>query len=180
MKLPFRSLLHAATLLALVLAALAMPLGAAADDDDDDDSRFGAWLYAGTEDDFGEDALIQFGSLEHEDDQDDIDDFDLSAVDASDFWEADGDVAQTIEQLVSAPHVIVIRSQNDIEAPAIAMGVVEGDVDERGALTIALQPVEDSGFAGMARFEPDDDDDNDTDIDIVMWEGALPASTPAA
>jgi hypothetical protein len=184
MDVVIRLLVRAAVLAAILLSAIAAPAVVIAGDDDtddDDDNRFGAWLYAGSPGDIDDQALIQFGSLEREDDQDDINEFDLSAVGATSFWEGDGDVHQTVEQLLAEPHVIVVRSENDVEAPVIAMGVVEGTPNERGELTISLQPVEDSGYAGLALFEPDDDDDDDTDVDLVIWEGEPVApGTPAA
>lgn len=167
------------TILVSMVAALALagPTGALAHTDE---HRFGAWINAGTVDDFDSDASVgRFGPLEHEDDRGDIDDFDLTGVDAAEFWEADEYVYLTIDQLLAEPHVIVVRAENNQASPVIAIGLIDGEVDARGALTISLLPVDDSGFAGLAFLEQDEP--NETDIDIVIWEGVpLEVGTPVA
>ena len=64
--------------LGLTLAATTAPLGVAAGNDDDDDDRFGAWIYEGTVDSLADTALTSIGSLDSENDADDLDEFDLS------------------------------------------------------------------------------------------------------
>ncbi len=166
-----------------LVASLLAPIGAVADDDDDE--RFGVWIYPGTVEEPGDSPLARLGSLEHDDDLDDLDDidgFDLSAIEADQFWEDEEDVDFTIEELTAKPHTVIVRAENSEDSDIVLAGLIEGDVDDRGELTIWLEPVDDSGFAGIAHFDPDeDDDDDDTDVTVVVWEGDLPVtSTPAA
>jgi len=186
MKSLYRAMLHAAATAALILAAFAMPLGALAgdDDDDNDDDRFGAWIHTGTVDAIGDRPVDDLGELDREDGDDDFDDipFDFGAVNTDVFWEDEEDVDLTIDQLLAGPHVVVVRETERSDARIVTAGNIEGELDDRGGLLVMLQPVDDSGYAGVAYFEPEDDDDDDeeTQVTIVVWEGELPASTPTA
>ncbi len=163
---------------ALSFAALMVPAQTMAGDDD---YRFGAWIHQGSVDQFAEDSVGRFGALELEDDPNDIDEFDLSAVQASEFWEGDEYVYLTIDELLAQPHVIVVRAENSLASPVIAIGLIAGEADASGAITVSLQPVDDSGFAGLARVEQDDEDPRETDIDIVVWQGPpVESGTPEA
>jgi hypothetical protein len=167
---------------ALALAALAAPLGVAAGDDDDDD-RFGAWIYAGTPGEFGGDPVASIGGLERidDDDDDDIDWLDSGTIDATVIWEEEEDIDASLDTLMAEPHVVVVRADDNRDADTLAVGEIAGEVDDRGNLTIILEPVDDSGIAGMAHFDPEDDDDDDElDVSVVVWEGNVPnLSTPA-
>ncbi len=165
-----------------LVASLLVPTGAVADDDDD---RFGVWIYPGTVEQLGDSPLASLGSLESEDDLDDLDDIDgldLSGIEADRFWEDDEDVDFTIDELTATPHTVIVRADDSEDSPIILAGLIAGDLDNDGDLTIWLEPVDDSGFAGIAHFDADDDDDDDdTDVTVVVWEGDLPTtSTPAA
>lgn len=167
-----------------LVASLLAPIGAVADDDDDD--RFGVWIYPGTIEQLGDSPLARLGSLEFEDDDfddlDDIDGFDVSGIQADQFWEEEEDVDATIDELTASPHTVIVRAENSEDSTIILAGLIAGEVNADGELTIWLEPVDNSGFAGIAHFDPDDDDDDDdTEVTVVVWEGDLPAtSTPAA
>lgn len=159
--------------IALAMTAFASP--AFADDHDDDDTEFGAYIYEGTVDDYGDRPVEDAGEVELLRDDDDDDDDDVREIwnrvgddgpaPGPLYGEEDEDISLTIEELTSEPHVLVVHGGDNRDAPVIAIGTIEGDVDADGTLLIDLDEVDDSGFEGRALFAPDDDVDHDDDHD---------------
>jgi len=171
----------------LVSLLLAMPAYADDHDDDqhhdhDDDSGFGAYIYEGTVDDYGERPVEDVGELEPlragDDDLDDVWDVIGGGDPVPDplYGEDDEDIDLSIEQLTAAPHVLVVHAEEDRSSPVIAIGAIDGDTEADGSLLIDLDEVDGSGHEGRAHFAPDDDDHDDddhddlTDVTIGVWE----------
>lgn len=177
--------------IALAMTAFVSP--ALADDHDDDDAEFGAYIYEGTVDDYGDRPVEDAGEVELlGDDDDDVREIwnrvgdDGPAPDPL-YGEDDEDIDLTIDELTSEPHVLVVHGADNRDAPVIAIGAIEGDVEADGTLLIDLEEVDDSGFEGRAYFAPDDDHDDDdhddhgdddhddhdddlTEVTIGIWE----------
>lgn len=163
-----------------VVALATMGFASPALADDDDDIEFGAYIYEGTVDDYGDRPIEEVGELESVRDDDDDDDDDVREIwgrigdddPAPDplYGEDDEDIDLTIEQLTSEPHVLVVHADEDHDSPVIAIGAIEGEIGEDGTLLIDLEEVDGSGYEGRAYFEPDDDDDDETEVTIGIWE----------
>ena len=166
--------------LGLAMFAFANPTLAQNDDDDDDDgTEYGAFIYEGTVDDYGDRPVEDLEGLDSVRDDDDDDD-DNDNDDDRDVWdvignddpepdplygEDDEDIDPTIDELTSEPHVLVVHADDDPDSDVIAIGAIEGDLDDEDGLMIDLEEVDDSGFEGRAYFQPDSDDNNDDDDD---------------
>ncbi len=160
------------SVLALAVFAFATPVLA------DDDDEFGAYIYEGTVDDFGDRPVEEIGELDSlwDDDGDDVDDV-WRVIGGDDpapnpLWgEDDEDVDLTIEELTATPHVLVVHEGESTSTPVIAIGAIEGEVGADGTLMIDLEEVDGSGFEGRAHFAPDhDDDDDETDVTVGVWQ----------
>jgi hypothetical protein len=149
--------------------------------DDDDDTEFGAYIYQGTVDDYGDRPVDDAGELDLVRDDDDDDDVaeiwnligDGNPAPDPLYGEDDEDIDLTIDELTSEPHVLVVHADEDRTSPVIAIGAIEGEVGSDGSLLIDLDEVNDSGLEGRALFRPDDDDDDDddpTEVTIGVWE----------
>lgn len=184
-------LIRMLAVLALAMFAFANP--ALAQDDDDDDTEYGAFIYEGTVDDYGDSPVEDLEGLEptrDDDDDDNDDDRDVWDVIGNDdpepdplYGEDDEDIDPTIDELTSEPHVLVIHADDNPDSDVIAISAIEGDLDDEDGLMIDLEEVDDSGFEGRAYFQPDNDDDDDdddgnddddgddqTDVTIGIWE----------
>ena len=193
---PMFAVIRILAIVALAMAAVAIPASA---QDDDDDDEFGAYIYEGTVDDYGDNPVEDLEGLESVRDDDDNDDDDNDR----DVWEVignddsepdplyvedDEEIGMTIDELTSEPHVLAIHADDDPDSEVIAIGAIEGDRDDDGGLMVDLEEVDDSGFEGRAYFQPDDDDDDDdgAEVAIGIWEAgavdaaATPEATPAS
>jgi hypothetical protein len=158
--------------------------------DDDDDDRYGAYVYAGTVEAIDDATVVDdIGELERDDD-DNLRAWELigNGQDVpSELYFEDEDLEDdvSLDDLTGESHLIVVHESDDTDSPIIAVGVIEGDVDENGGILIQLEEHDASGFEGRAWVGPElDDDDDDDDVDIVV--GIYPAGdveplgTPAA
>lgn len=174
LTLPLGGALVAAALLTLALAGPASAQGNQGD--------FGAYIYEGTCDQLGATALEDVGDLDQDDDAWNVVDQGETAPDA--VYGEDDDIAQTIDTLTSADHVVVVRASDDQSAAVIACGAIAGEIDANGALLIQLDEVEGSGFQGRAHIGPnmdDDDDDEQTAVTVAIWmANGTPVATPAS
>ena len=74
------------------------------------------------------------------------------------------------EDLLSSPHSVVVFSEGN----PVACGEIGGYVDDDD-LRIGLQPVDDSGYFGIASIDDidDDDDDDEVEIDLSVFQPAI-------
>jgi hypothetical protein len=162
----------------LLLGSVAMTAPAAFADDDDDDDRYGAYIYTGTVDALDDATVLDdIGELERDDDTESHWEIlgggqpmpeDLSTEDE----DLDDDIS--LEDLQAEPHLVVVHEEEDRDSPIIAIGVIEGEIDENGGILIQLDEFEGSGFEGRAWVGPKrDDDDDDDDLDTIV--GIFPA-----
>ena len=165
------------TVAAVAALGLSLGIGAATAQGDDE---FGAGIYEGTCDNPGDRALHDIGDLEHDDD--DPNTIARTPVSSPVYSEDEG-IASTLDDLTGAPHVVLVRAEDNANAPVVACGEIAGDTSG-GTLMVLLDPVGDSGVSGVARFGPaDDDDDGDDQTEVItevtMGDGGMMA-TPAA
>ena len=86
-------------------------------------------------------------------------------------------LATSIDALLVEDHAVVVFDENDPET-VIACGAVGGVLDEDGALSVGLAPVNDSGAAGIAYLAPRGDG-TETGLSIFLVpEGLIPEATP--
>lgn len=87
-------------------------------------------------------------------------------------------LAMTIEDLTVTDHVIVVFDEDDPDT-IIACGEIGGVLDEDGALSVGLSPVDESGAAGVAHLAPTDDGGSALSIFLVPDDLVpTPESTP--
>ncbi len=165
------------SVLALAVFALATPV-LADDDDDFDDGEFAAYIYEGTVDNYGDrpiEDIDDLDSLWDDDDGDDVHEV-WGRIGGGEpapnpLWgEDDEDIDFSIEQLMAAPHVLVVHEGESYDTPVVAIGAIEGELGADGTLLIDLDEVDNSGYEGRAYFEPDDDDDDDeAEVTVGIW-----------
>lgn len=78
------------------------------------------------------------------------------------------DIEFTWEEMLGAPHAIVVHESDDAMENYIACGDIGGVVfdDDGEDMVIGLKPVGDSGYSGIAMLSSDDD--NEVDVEVYL------------
>lgn len=150
----------------------------------DDDDRFSAWVYSGTVEAIDDaEPIEEIGELEMDDDDDDRERIWAVIGNGQEmpdelYTEEDDEDEMILDDLLNEPHLLVIHEGDDTSTPIVAVGVIEGEIDENGGVLIQLDESEGSGFEGRAWIGPDmddDDDDDDDNDDLEVYVGVYPA-----
>ena len=69
-------------------------------------------------------------------------------------FKSEGEAATTLDDLLDAPHVIAVGTDNDADAAPLACGEVSIAAED-GQIVVALRPVDQSGYYGISVLEED-------------------------
>lgn len=148
----------------------------------DDDDRFSAWVYSGTVEGIDDaEPVEEVGELEMDDDDDRERIWEVigngQEMPEELYTEEDDEDEMILDDLLAEPHLVVIHEGDDSDSPIVAIGVIEGELDENGGVLIQLGESDGSGFEGRAWVGPDmdDDDDDDDNDDLEVYVGVYPA-----
>ncbi len=147
-------------------AALAFAPGAAANAQSPGSRvEHGAYIYAGSCDSVDGRVLFDLGDLEPE--RRPRGGAESRLAGSGPVYEEDEDISATLDELLAAPHVVVVRERDDASSPVIACGAIEGTPAD-GKLEVQLRPIGTSGVSGLATFGPNRDRDDDEPTEVLV------------